>query len=1004
MKEGMHISNLSSNGDSAGEGATRKLQGGLSFLSAWAISFGCVVGWGAFVMPSQAFLHVAGPLGTVLGILIGAVVMLAIAFNYSFLMKRIPDAGGAYAYVRTICNYDHGYLCAWFLILTYIAIFWANATAIPLIGRNLLGGVFCFGFHYSVAGFEVYMGEILVSMLAMVAVHALLAWRKGYAAWLQTLLALLLAGGIMVAAVAVFCHSCSDGVAKAVSGMAPAFSDTRRPLLQIASVVGLMPWAFVGFESVSYGAEESRFNVRRVIWIFLASILAGALAYAFLAFVAAMVRPEGFADWPSYIAASSSLDGLKGLPVFYAIDKAMGRPGYWLLCVLTLCAVVTGMIGHLAIASRVLFSISRDALLPKWFSGVNADYNPVRAQTAILLLSLVVPFVGRTAVGWIVDVTTIGASIAYGYVSYCAYSVAQKENRRSMVYCGAFGIIASAAFICYSLVPSFWTISMFSAESYLILAGWSILGVFIFRKIFSQDEKGRLGKSTIVWIALIFLIFFTSHMWLRQAAGKVTDSAIMEVCARCSRGDEPSGEVGFLQSRQQGVKDALVRYNLAQMLLVVLALGVMYNIYSTISRRERESAKAKGYFFSTVSHDIRTPLNAIVGFSQMLKMGCKTKEEEREAVDSILASGNTLLRLISDILELSKLDTGKVVIVREPTDCGRLFREVVETFRFSAEQHNLLIQYKADPLPALEVDSHRLRQVVFNLVGNAVKFTDKGHVEVRAAFRNVVANVGDLVVEIEDTGPGISEEDLKHIAMPYVQLCTKLARHGGTGLGLAICKQLAKAMDGELMVGSELGKGSTFVLTLHRVKAVPSAELPVASAIPQEPASAPEPPAPAPESPVTASQGGGAHQETETPNQDAANAKNKPKVLLVDDSKMNLMVLKALLKKVGDFDIVTAMDGSEAFKLLRGPEGGSIDMVLTDMWMPQMDGEGLAKAIRADPLLSPMPVYVITADVELVSNYKEKGFDGIHLKPVTLEQLKETCSCITTSRRTEGAT
>ena len=144
------------------------------------------------------------------------------------------------------------------------------------------------------------------------------------------------------------------------------------------------------------------------------------------------------------------------------------------------------------------------------------------------------------------------------------------------------------------------------------------------------------------------------------------------------------------------------------------------------------AAKAKSYFFSTVSHDIRTPLNAIIGFSQMLKMGSKTEEERNQALDAILTSGKTLLQLINDILDLSKLESGKMTIEPAPTSCSKLLREVADSFRISGQNSNVEIRCKVDGLPQLLVDPQRLRQIVFNLVGNAYKFTKEGYIEIRA--------------------------------------------------------------------------------------------------------------------------------------------------------------------------------------------------------------------------------------------------------------------------------
>ena len=191
-----------------------------------------------------------------------------------------------------------------------------------------------------------------------------------------------------------------------------------------------------------------------------------------------------------------------------------------------------------------------------------------------------------------------------------------------------------------------------------------------------------------------------------------------------------------------------------------------------------------------------------------------------------------------------------------------------------------------------------------------------------------------------------------------MQVGTKSSRNGGTGLGLAICKQLVAAMGGGITVASELGKGSTFTVTIRGVKVCGNVE--VNSPTPSLPHSSTPPPA---SSPV------------------------RRRVLVVDDSKMNVLVLKSLLGQLGEFDIATAEDGQQALEMLRARDARRFDIVLTDMWMPRLDGAGLLKAIRSDPALAGMRVLAVTADVELQPNSSGRGFDGIILKPITRDKL-----------------
>ena len=928
----------------------------LSPLSAWALSFGCAVGWGAFVMPGTALLPLAGPLGTLIGLAAGAAVMFLVGRNYHYLIQHFPEAGGTYGYVKRICGVDHGYICGWFLILTYMAIVWANATALALIGRNLLGGLFSFGFRYEVAGFDIYAGEILLSVGVLLAVLAVFLVGKRLTARLQTIFALVLCAGIAVCVAAV-CAQHEGGLAS----FAPAFADGRSTALQVFGVIALAPWAFVGFESVSYSAEEFSFPRWRTVWIIILSLVVAALAYVSLTFVAASALPPGFADWRDYMAALGQLQGLEAMPAFYAVKRALGTAGLAILCCTTLAAIVTGIVGHTVAASRLIYAMAHDGLLPARLAELDRDKSPRNAILLVMALSCFLPFVGRTAVGWIVDMTTIGASIAYGYVSFCAFKVAKEEGRRFVMACGGAGLVVSVAFLVYFLVPNFWVTEVLATESYLIMVVWSVIGIVIFRAIFSRDTPGRLGRSPVAWLALLFFVFFAGHMWDRQMTHALTDRTVTAIHAHLNDALSDPGhsdkERHFLEDQRDEVDDALTMYNLVQITLMVVVLAVMYSIYATMARRERHAAKAKAYFFSTISHDVRTPLNAIVGFSQMLKLGFKTKKETDDAVDSILASSQALLGLINDILDLSRSDVGKTAVAHTPTDCHALMHEIVEAFRVAADDAKVKIRDRSEDMPDLLIDHMRLRHVVFNLMANAVKFTEKGFIELRARFDVIEkdAPTGTLRIEVEDTGVGISAEDQKHIDSPYEQTDSKIARHGGTGFGLAVGRQFVEAMGGKLTVKSATGKGSTFFIDIPGVHVAPAHS---------------------------------AHELSEVHHADAGRI-TIPRALLVDDSKMNLTVLKALMKRLGTYELETAMDGKAALERLKRTDLPPFDVVLTDMWMPEMDGAGLAREIRADARLAPLPVYVITADVELEDSYSEKGFDDIVLKPVTISSLTE---------------
>ena len=394
------------------------------------------------------------------------------------------------------------------------------------------------------------------------------------------------------------------------------------------------------------------------------------------------------------------------------------------------------------------------------------------------------------------------------------------------------------------------------------------------------------------------------------------------------------------------------------------------NKANTVFCERIQQTLAKSLFFSSVCHDLRTPLNAIIGFSEMLRSGFDSKEEHDTAVNSILMSGKTMLQLVNDILDVGKLEQGRMEIVPEPTDVASLLKDIVSSFSVTNKKKGLDVRFRTvGEMPSLMVDPQRMRQIAFNLVGNAVKFTKEGYVELRAEFDRKSEADGTFTLAVEDTGCGISEADLKKLATPFVQVGAQKAKAGGTGLGLSICRKLAKAMGGEMKVTSILGKGTTFAIV------VPGIKIALAGAKRERPA-----------------------QSAEA--KSASSAANDPaaaRILIADDTKMNQLVLKTMFSKLGVKDMTFADNGREALDILKAQQASKpFDLLLTDFFMPEMNGDDLAAAIRADPALASLKVYLFTADAEMKDIYAEKGFDGILLKPANREALQELLSRIDT--------
>ena len=396
---------------------------------------------------------------------------------------------------------------------------------------------------------------------------------------------------------------------------------------------------------------------------------------------------------------------------------------------------------------------------------------------------------------------------------------------------------------------------------------------------------------------------------------------------------------------------------ISHMIEVVLARKHTQALIMDALAHAQAAEKAKSFFIASVSHEIRTPLNSVIGFSELLREGGVSPEQQAEYLGAISTSANALLMLINDVLDLSKLEANQMKIITAFTDFNALCREVMLIFTFRVKENgNQLVSDVPEDLPELDVDNIRIRQILINLFGNAVKFTKSGTITLHVSFTpdSGSADTGTLRFAVSDTGIGISEEDQKKLMEPFVQLSGMRgtnAVNNGTGLGLSISKRLAVCMNGELTCTSKVGEGSTFAVTLnsvrYRAKAAPAA------------------------------------QEQPKPQPIARDVKDI-RVLVVDDVPMNLHVAKALFNKLGFNDISTAGSGKAALELL-GKQ--PVDLILSDMWMPEMDGSELSAAVKRDPRFAHIPIIAQTADVETGGNFDMSHFDAIILKPLTREKL-----------------
>lgn len=469
---------------------TRTLKRRLSPLNAWSFAFGCVIGWSAFVMPGGVFLPNAGPLGTMIAMEIAALVMLIISYNYSYMIKKIPKTGGEFLYAQNAFGEKHGFLCAWMLSLSYLSVIPLNATALNLILRAITGDAFQFGFHYTIAGYHVYFGEMLLAFSALIILAVVGSFNVKIIAKLQTYLVMILLTGIILVLIGVITSPLSSG-----KNLHPLFYPEtpnfhRNAIAQILAVAATAPMSFVGFDTVPQLSEESNFSPDRLKVIMDTSIVCGAFVYIVLVFIAAAIVPTGYSNWVEYVNDISNLSGVNGIPTLAIANIAMGKFGLFCIVSSVIAAMLTGIIGFYMATSRLLYSMSRNEMIPKWFGQLNKNNVPINAIIFCMIFSGLTSLLGRAALGWVFDMASTGAAAGFAYTSISACKYAWQEKRTDIIILGAIGFIFAMLFEVLLLVPIPGVNGSLYKESYILLIIWLTLGAIFY--VYTSRKKLRV--------------------------------------------------------------------------------------------------------------------------------------------------------------------------------------------------------------------------------------------------------------------------------------------------------------------------------------------------------------------------------------------------------------------------------------------------------------------------------------------------------------------------------
>lgn len=477
------------------ENSSPTLKKQLSPMSVWAIAFGCIIGWGSFINPGKKFLPNSGVAGTAIAMLLGALVMIVIAFAYAYLVPKHPQAGGEFTFTKSNFGKTPAYICGWFLVAAYLTNVPMNSTAIPLILEGLFGeGCLNWGgIGYTVAGSNVSIGGILIAsaILILFGVLNILGVKK--AGFVQTVLAVLLVFAAGILFVAGLVSAITNGVHfdpmwgfdKNAVQTAGAYHDSMAQQNIAASILAtfaIAPWAFVGFDTIPQAAEEFKFSHKKVMGIMVVAIAFGFFVYTSNNTVCAVALN----NWPELCAEGKWV-------LLVAAEQLLGTFGKVVIGLGVSCAVLSGIMGFYLASSRLMYSMAKDGFLPKVFGVIDEKHStPKNAMIFCIVISLVGPILGREALGWFVDMSAIGASM--GYFFTCLSTVKElkkdKDGSNTLFVLGVIGVIFSASFIVLQLIPIPGLSGVsFCWQSYLMLGVWIAIGVAFYvkqRKYFTE--------------------------------------------------------------------------------------------------------------------------------------------------------------------------------------------------------------------------------------------------------------------------------------------------------------------------------------------------------------------------------------------------------------------------------------------------------------------------------------------------------------------------------------
>ena len=442
-------------------------------IDIWALALGAIIGWGCFVMPGTSFLPKAGPIGSIVGLMLGALIISIISFSYGYMIQKFPLSGGEFVYSDSAFGKKHAFVCGWSLVLAYWSLIPLNSTAIAMVSRYILpGSPFQFGYLYTIAGWDVYIGEIILAYAFIIGLGIVNIRGVKSAGWFQTIVAVALAASVLFVLVMTLVSKPD------YTNLQPYFQEGKSSFSCIMAVVAFTPYCFVGFDTIPQAAEEYSFSHKAALGLMIGAILVGGLIYSAMVFVTAVVDP-----WQAMLASNPSW------ATGEMILKNIGYVGVFFCGIAMLCAVVSGINGFYMASSRLIYSMAYADALPSKFAHLSKAGTPKNALLFMMILALIAPWFGRQVLSWIVDMTCVGAGAGFLYTCCSATVLAKHDGNKKQFAISALGIAVASIFLIITFIPGM--PGFLSIPSWIILGVWIILGFIFYFQIRGNYEHGR---------------------------------------------------------------------------------------------------------------------------------------------------------------------------------------------------------------------------------------------------------------------------------------------------------------------------------------------------------------------------------------------------------------------------------------------------------------------------------------------------------------------------------